>query len=119
MSRRYNPNRTLNSNRDRLSLTLPGHGVKVREWIERFKAGTIEQKTMGYYYDAYDFEDEDEIPNFNLMTPLQKLHLLSKKRKQGDDLKLELGDINIDDGNNTETTRDTGTQGGDTETEAN
>ena len=65
-----------------ISLTVPNKGLKVREALERYRAGTLEENTLAYYYDAYEFEGEDNIPDFTTMTPIEKLQLLAQKRKE-------------------------------------
>lgn len=69
------------------SLTVPNKGLRVREAIERYKTGTLEEKSLAYYYDAYQFDGEEAPPDFTRMTKIEQLRLLSEKRKEVQDFK--------------------------------
>lgn len=95
---------------DKISITDPGRGLTVREAYTRYKGGTLEEKTIGFYYDAYDFPGEETPPDFTRMTRLEQLQLLAEKRLEVKNHLATLNNSNNESNNNI-TTENTGTGG--------
>ena len=81
-----------------ISLTDPGKALKPREAYERYRAGTLQENTLKFYYDAYDFPGEEVPPDYTTMTKIDQLKLLAEKRKQVQDYITQFG--KIDESNN-------------------
>lgn len=71
-------------------VTLIGQGLSTKEALKRLRGGTLEEKIGGYYYDEHMFDDEDDIPDFNRMTRIDKMKLLRYKQEQIKELELNI-----------------------------
>lgn len=67
--------------------TTPGRDPGIREQIAKYNAGTLADRIGAYYEDQFDFPGEDDVVDFAMLTHLEKLDLLARKRKEIYDLR--------------------------------
>lgn len=59
------------------SLTIPNQAIDIAVSVKRFSAPTIQERLKGYYE-----EEGMELPNFDLLSKIERLDLLAESRER-------------------------------------
>lgn len=69
-------------------ITLPGYGVNIKEAIEQYSRGSMENKAKGFY------ENEGEpVPDFAKMSKIERLEALGEYIKEVENKRAEIANI--------------------------